>query len=90
MHYIIKGQIHNIIIKKFNHTYSNIIHLIVSAGDCELFLLLYMQLDLLGFKFGESYVYWTVHHSDSGRIKDELDVSCYFISLLMCSTYFGH
>ena len=34
----------------------------------------------------ESYVYWTVHHCDSWRIKDQLDVTCYFISLLMCST----
>ena len=25
----------------------------------------------------------------SWRIKDQLDVTCYFISLLMCSTYFG-
>jgi len=33
----------------------------------------------------ESYVYWTVHHCDSWGIKDQLDVTCYFISLLMCS-----
>ena len=26
----------------------------------------------------------------SWRIKDQLDVTCYFISLLMCSTCFGH
>ena len=26
----------------------------------------------------------------SFRIKDQLDVTCYFISLLMCSTCFGH
>jgi len=38
----------------------------------------------------ESYVYWTVHHCDSWRIKDQFDVTCYFISLLMCSTCFGH
>jgi len=37
-----------------------------------------------------SDVYWTVHHCDSWRIKDQLDVTCYFISLLMCSTCFGH
>ena len=37
-----------------------------------------------------SNVYWTVHHSNSWRIKDQLDVTCYFISLLMCSTCFGH
>jgi hypothetical protein len=36
------------------------------------------------------YVYWTAHHCDSWRIKDQLDVTCYFISLLMCSTCFGH
>jgi len=23
-------------------------------------------------------------------MKDQLDVTCYFISLLMCSTFFGH
>jgi len=40
--------------------------------------------------FMESYVYWTVHHCDSWRIKDQLDVTCYFISRLMCSTCFGH
>jgi len=38
----------------------------------------------------QSYVYWTVHHCDSWRIKDQLDVTCYFVSLLMCSTCFGH
>ena len=26
----------------------------------------------------------------SWRLKDQLDVTCYFISLLMCSTCFGH
>jgi len=36
------------------------------------------------------YIYWTVHHCDSWRIKDQLDVTCYFISLLMCSACFGH
>ena len=25
-----------------------------------------------------SYVYWTLHHCDSWRIKDQLDVTCYF------------
>jgi len=29
-------------------------------------------------------------HSTCWRIKDRLDVTCYFISLLMCSTCFGH
>ena len=37
-----------------------------------------------------TYVYRTVHHCDSWRIKDQLDVTCYFISLLMCSTCFGY
>jgi len=40
--------------------------------------------------FSKSYVYWTVYHCDSSRIKDQLHVTCYFISLLMCSTCFGH
>ena len=31
-----------------------------------------------------------MHHCDSWRIKDQLDVTCYFISLLMCSACFGH
>jgi len=35
-------------------------------------------------------VYWTVHHCNSWRIIDQLDVTCYFISLLMYSTCFGH
>ena len=34
--------------------------------------------------------YWTVHHCISWRMKDQLDVTCYFISLVMCSTCFGH
>ena len=37
--------------------------------------------------FHESYVYCAVHHCVSRRIKDQLDVTCYFISLLMCSTF---
>jgi len=32
------------------------------------------------------YVHWTVHHCNSWRIKDQLDVTCSFISVLMCST----
>ena len=36
------------------------------------------------------YVYWTVHHCDSWRIKDQLDVTCYFISLLMSETCWAH
>ena len=39
---------------------------------------------------GRSNVYWTVHHCNSWRIRGQLDVTCYFISLLMCSTCFGH
>ena len=37
-----------------------------------------------------SNVYWTVHHCNSWRMKDQLDVTCYFISLIICSTCFGH
>jgi len=36
------------------------------------------------------YVYCSLHHCDSCRIKDQLDVTCYFVSLLMCSTCFGY
>ena len=36
------------------------------------------------------YVYWTVHHCDGWRIKDQLDVTSYFTSHLMCSTCFRH
>ena len=36
------------------------------------------------------YVYWTVHHCDSWRIRDQLDVTTYFISLLVFSTCFEH
>ena len=42
------------------------------------------------WEYWPSNVYWTVHHRNSWRTKDQLDVTCYFISLLMCSTYFGH
>ena len=38
----------------------------------------------------KSYVYRTVHYCDSWRIKDQLDVTCYFIWLLMRSACFGH
>ena len=37
-----------------------------------------------------SYVYRTMHHCDSWRIKDQLDVTCYFILRLMYSACFGH
>jgi len=30
----------------------------------------------------KSYVYWTVHHCDSSRIKDQLDVTCYLFHFL--------
>ena len=35
-------------------------------------------------------ILWKLRISDSWRMKDQLDVPCYFISLLMCSTCFGH
>ena len=38
----------------------------------------------------DSYVYWTLHPCDCWRIKDQLDVTCYVISLLMCSTCWAH
>jgi len=37
-------------------------------------------------KVEKSNVYWTVHHCNNWRIKDQIDVTCYFISLLMYST----
>jgi hypothetical protein len=37
-----------------------------------------------------SNVYWTVHHCNSWRMKDQLDVTCYFISLIMRWTCFEH
>jgi len=37
-----------------------------------------------------SDVYWTVHHCDNWRIKDQLDATWYFIVLLIGSTRFGH
>ena len=33
----------------------------------------------------ESYVYWTVHHLDSWIKRDQLDVTCFFISLFNVS-----
>ena len=36
------------------------------------------------------YVYWTVHHCYSWRIKDQLEVTCYSIQFLVWSTCFGH
>jgi len=35
-------------------------------------------------------VYWTVHHCDNWRIKNQLDATYYFIVLLTGSTCFGH
>jgi len=33
--------------------------------------------NLAGGKVRKSYVYWTVHHCDSWRIRDQLDVTVY-------------
>ena len=35
-------------------------------------------------------VCWTMHHCDNLRIKNQLDVTYYFIVLLIGSTCFGH
>ena len=37
--------------------------------------------DFLKMRFSESYVYWTVHHLDSWVKRDQLDVTCFIISL---------
>ena len=36
----------------------------------------------------EAFTAWRPYNS--WRMKDQLDVTCYFISLIMCSTCFGH
>ena len=53
-----------------------------------IFLLLQLVLLLLSF----FVLYGLIHelYPSSWRMKDQLDVACYFISLLMCSTCFGH
>ena len=38
----------------------------------------------------ESDVYWTVHHCDNWRIKNQLDVTYYFTVLIIGLTCFGH
>ena len=38
----------------------------------------------------KSDVYWTVHHCDNWRIKNQIDATYYFIVLLIGSTCFGH
>ena len=45
----------------------------------------------LSEEFAKPYFhkYWKEIH-DNWRMKDQIDVTCYFISLLMCSTCFGH
>ena len=43
---------------------------------------------LLKTRFCESNVYWTVHHCNSWGMKNQLDVTCYFISIIMRSTCF--
>ena len=41
-------------------------------------------------KRSKSNVYWTVRHCNSWGMKNQLDVTCYFISIIMRSTCFGH
>ena len=38
----------------------------------------------------ESNVYWTVHHCNSWRMKDQLDVTCCLYFTYICSTCFEH
>ena len=61
----------------------------MTAVPCHRFTLATVYLHLR-WTFQDTNVYWTVHHCNSWRMKDQLDVTCYFISLLMCSTCFGH
>jgi len=41
-------------------------------------------------KYCTTDVYWTVHHCDNWRIKNQLDATYYFIVLLISSTCFWH
>ena len=45
-----------------------------------LFIIHYQQIGFYN-RIGESYVYWTVHHLDSWIKIDQLDVTCFIISL---------
>jgi len=56
---------------------------------------LYLQLCIIPAPYfcktgRKSNVYWTVHHCNSWQMKNQLDITCYFISLIMRSTCFGH
>jgi len=72
---------HNTVSKSFRLPFSAYIQTIIRPIH-------YLQLTERTIQY--SCVYWTMHHCDSWRIKDQLDVICYCISLLMCSTCFGH
>jgi len=62
-----------------------------SWSSCEWFSCVYsFYYDSFGHSIYVSYVYWILHHCNSRRIKDQHDVTSYFISLLMCSKCFGH
>ena len=52
--------------------------------------ILHMTQGLINEQLTNFNVYWTVHHCNSLGMKNQLDVTCYFISLIMRSTCFGH
>ena len=64
--------------------------LCLSAVTDTIHILIYNDVSVKHNKTLLSNVYWTVHRCNSWRMKDQLDVTCFFISLLMCSTCFGH
>ena len=84
---------------------SNIFFLLMFIGPCIIVIVVEWKTNLMSlavlFQFLcaqhvsdinisiESNVYWTVHHCNSWRMKDQLDVTCCFISILMCSACFG-
>jgi len=44
-----------------------------------------------GLEMGQALLLLNPNMNETGwRMKDQLDVTCYFISLIMCSTCFGH
>ena len=53
----------------------------VSCSFSVIFFLKEIRAVLVKLTYCESYVYWTVHHLDSWVKRDQLDVTCFIISL---------
>ena len=90
---VVWGLIRSDVLQVVNFKTDDVFGMITSLESCIHIEMLWSLLTLMMIRWYMVFCAWCMiyrYTNQCWRIKDQLDVTCYFISLLMCSTCFGH